>query len=53
MQPDPAASITADPTRVRTLYTTGEVAKMLRVHQRTVQAWIRAGRLTAVRYGRL
>ena len=53
MQPAPAAVITADPTLVGTLYTTGEVAKMLRVTQRTVQAWLRAGRLTAVRYGRL
>jgi len=35
------------------LYTTDEVAKMLRVSQRTVQVWIREGVLTAVRYGRL
>ena len=36
-----------------TLYTTDEVAKLLRVSQRTVQVWIRDGTLTAVRYGRL
>jgi excisionase family DNA binding protein len=53
MQPDPAAVITADPTLVGTLYTTGEVAKMLRVHPRTIQEWIRSGMLTAVRYGKL
>ena len=35
------------------LYTTAEVAKLLRVSQRTVQVWIREGQLTAVRYGRL
>ena len=35
------------------LYTTDEVAKLLRVSQRTVQEWIRSGTLTAVRYGRL
>jgi excisionase family DNA binding protein len=53
MQPDEATVITADPTRVGTLFTTGEVAKMLRVHPRTVQEWIRSGMLTAVRYGKL
>jgi excisionase family DNA binding protein len=53
MQPDEAAVLTADPTRVGPLYTTGEVAKMLRVHPRTVQEWIRSGTLTAVRYGKL
>lgn len=53
MPPDPASVLTADPTMVGTLYTTGEVAKMLRVHPRTVQEWIRNGMLTAVRYGKL
>jgi excisionase family DNA binding protein len=48
-----SATVTADPTTVGTLYTTQEVAKMLRVNQRTVQEWIRDGMLTAVRYGRL
>jgi excisionase family DNA binding protein len=43
----------ADPPIVGPLYTTGEVARMLRVSQRTVQDWIRSGTLTAVRYGRL
>jgi excisionase family DNA binding protein len=53
MQPDEAAVVTADPTLVGTLYTTGEVAKLLRVHPRTIQEWIRRGTLTAVRYGKL
>jgi excisionase family DNA binding protein len=43
----------ADPPIVGTLYTTQEVAQLLRVNQRTVQEWIRSGTLTAVRYGRL
>jgi excisionase family DNA binding protein len=41
------------PPVVPQLYTTDEVAKLLRVSQRTVQDWIRSGSLTAVRYGRL
>jgi putative molybdopterin biosynthesis protein len=41
------------PGGIGTLYTTMEVAKMLRVSQRTVQDWIRNGELTAVRYGRM
>jgi excisionase family DNA binding protein len=45
--------VTADPASAPTLYTTGEVATLLRVSQRTVQEWIRSGTLTAVRYGRL
>ena len=53
MQSDPATVVTADPTRVGTLYTTGEVAKLLRVHPRTIQEWIKNGTLTAVRYGKL
>jgi excisionase family DNA binding protein len=44
--------VTADPL-VGQLYTTDEVAKLLRVSQRTVQDWIRSGSLPAVRYGRL
>ena len=53
MQSDPATVVTADPTQVGTLYTTGEVAKLLRVHPRTIQEWIKNGTLTAVRYGKL
>jgi len=53
MEDYPPVLITADPTQVGALYTTAEIAKLLRVHQRTVQEWIRAGMLPAVRYGRL
>ena len=38
---------------VGALYTPAEVAALLKGTPRTVQAWIRAGRLPARRYGRL
>jgi excisionase family DNA binding protein len=38
---------------VGVLYTPAEVARLLKVTPRAVQAWIRAGRLPARRYGRL
>jgi excisionase family DNA binding protein len=53
MEEHHTALVTADPTQVGTIYTTAEVARLLRVHQRTVQEWIRVGMLPAVRYGRL
>ena len=53
MTSEASTVVTADPTIVGPLYTTHEVATMLRVNQRTVQEWIRTGALTAVRYGRL
>jgi excisionase family DNA binding protein len=53
MEHHPTALVTADPTQVGVLYTTAEVAKLLRVHQRTIQEWIRTEMLPAVRYGRL
>ncbi len=34
------------------VYTTGEVGKMLKVSQRTVQDWVKTGVLTAVQYGK-
>lgn len=40
-------------TLVGQLYTTDKVATLLRVSQRTVQVWIRAGELPAIRYGRI
>ena len=46
-------TIRAHPTTAGALYTTSEVAKILRVAQRTVQDWIREGALPAVRYGRV
>jgi excisionase family DNA binding protein len=53
MDHHPSAVHDADTSIVGPLYTTGEVAQLLRVSQRTVQDWIRSGTLTAVRYGRL
>jgi excisionase family DNA binding protein len=53
MEHHPSTLVTAAPTQVGALYTTAEVAPLVRVHQRTMQAWIRAGMLPAVRYGRL
>ena len=43
----------ADATALEPLYTTAEVAALLKVVPRTVQHWIRVGKLPAVRYGRL
>ena len=52
MDHHPSAVVTTEST-VGQLYTTDEVAKLLRVSQRTVQVWIRDGMLTAIKYGRL
>jgi excisionase family DNA binding protein len=53
MDRHPSDVATTDTPIVGPLYTTAEVAQLLRVSQRTVQDWIRSGTLTAVRYGRL
>ena len=53
MDQHPSAVVIAVPPMVGPLYTTDEVAELLKVSQRTVQDWIRSGTLTAVRYGRL
>jgi excisionase family DNA binding protein len=53
MEHQPVDVVTTEPPIIGPLYTTGDVAKMLHVSQRTVQDWIRSGALTAVRYGRL
>ena len=53
MDQHPSDIVTAEPPMVGPLYTTGEVAGLLKVSQRTVQDWIRSGSLTAIRYGRL
>jgi excisionase family DNA binding protein len=48
--------VTDPPVRsvlVGELYTTGEVARLCKVSQRTVQIWIRSGELPVVRYGRI
>jgi excisionase family DNA binding protein len=49
----PPTPLTPDTSPVGVLYTPAEVARLLKVTPRTVQAWIRAGRLPARRYGRL
>jgi len=53
MDHDSPVMTPGDPAGIGTLYTTQEVAKVLRVSQRTVQDWIRSGELPARRYGRL
>jgi excisionase family DNA binding protein len=53
MPSDPLTITAADPTVVGPLFTTQEVARLLRVSQRTVQDWIREGALPAIRYGRI
>jgi excisionase family DNA binding protein len=40
-------------TELGRLYSTDEVAQILNVTPRTVQHWIRIGKLPAMRYGRL
>jgi excisionase family DNA binding protein len=53
MPSESVAIMPADPSLIGPLYTTQEVAKLLRVSQRTVQDWIREGALPALRYGRI
>jgi excisionase family DNA binding protein len=53
MPSEASTVVTAHPITIGTLYTTAEVAKALRVNQRTVQEWIRTGALAAVRYGKV
>ena len=53
MDHQPSAILPAALPIVGQLYTTDEVAKLLRVSQRAVQDGIGAGTLTAVRYGQL
>lgn len=44
--------MTYHPPRERSTYTTGEVAKMLRLSRRTVSDWAKTGRIEAIRPGR-
>jgi excisionase family DNA binding protein len=50
---NPAAEHPVRSALIGQLYTTGEVARLFRVSQRTVQIWIRSGELPAMRYGRI
>ena len=45
--------MTLEHPRFGQLYTTAEVAKLLRVDQTTVQGWLRDGLLPGIRLGRL
>jgi excisionase family DNA binding protein len=53
MSHDSIAITPADPSIVGPLYTTREVAQLLRVSTRTVQNWVRAGTLPVLRYGHI
>jgi excisionase family DNA binding protein len=53
MRVDAATSVAADLPTLGPLYTTAEVAELLRVHQRTIQQWVHTGMLPARRYGRV
>jgi excisionase family DNA binding protein len=46
-------AILPEATEVGRVYTPQEVAELLKVSYRTVQEWIRMGKLGAIRYGRL
>jgi excisionase family DNA binding protein len=53
MDQTPSTVAPSAPPSVGQVYTTAEVGKMLKVSERAVQAWVKSGVLTAVRYGRL
>ena len=53
MVQNPSADHPMGSTIVGQLFTTGEVARLFRVSQRTVQVWIRSGELPAMRYSRI
>jgi excisionase family DNA binding protein len=46
-------AILPEATEIGRIYTTQEVAELLKVTPRTVQDWIRSGKLPAMRYGRV
>jgi excisionase family DNA binding protein len=46
-------AILPEATEIGRVYTTQEVAELLKVTPRTVQDWIRSGKLPAMRYGRV
>jgi excisionase family DNA binding protein len=46
-------TILPEATEIGRVYTTQEVAELLKVTPRTVQEWIRTGKLPAMRYGRV
>lgn len=46
-------AILPEATEIGRVYTTQEVAELLKVTVRTVQDWIKRGKLPAMRYGRV
>jgi excisionase family DNA binding protein len=46
-------AILPEATEIGRVYTTQEVAELLKVTPRTVQEWIRLGKLPAMRFGRV
>jgi excisionase family DNA binding protein len=46
-------AILPEATEIGRVYTTQEVAELLKVTVRTVQDWIKSGKLPAMRYGRV
>ena len=46
-------AILPEATEIGRIYTTKEVAELLKVTQRTVQDWIKSEKLPALRYGRV
>jgi excisionase family DNA binding protein len=46
-------AILPEATEIGRVYTTQEVAELLKVTQRTVRDWIQSGKLPAMQYGRV
>jgi excisionase family DNA binding protein len=46
-------AILPEATEIGRVYTPQEVAELVKVNVRTVQEWIRTGKLPAMRYGRV
>jgi excisionase family DNA binding protein len=51
--PAKKTTILPEATEIGRVYTTKEVAELLKVTVRTVQDWIKTGKLPAMRYGRV
>jgi excisionase family DNA binding protein len=47
------AAILPEATEIGRVYTPQQIAELLQVTPRTVQEWIRSGKLSAMRYGRV
>ena len=51
-EPGIAVQAAIDPCHFEPLLTAGDAAKLLRIHEKTMQAFARSGKLPAVRVGR-